>query len=243
MDEGTPVRLQLFLARSGIGSRRVCETYISAGRVKVNGDVARTLGTKVLPGKDEVCFDGKTVNPETQHRYIVLNKPKGYLCSNRDEWDRPLAGDLVQPDFTERLFHVGRLDFQSKGIIFYTNDGLFADTVSHPSSEFEKEYVVEGRDPIPDDVLLSFQRGISFEKEMYTCISYRRLNSRKVSITLIEGKNREIRKVFEFYSIPIRNLTRVRLGCVTVEGLDEGEYRHLKNEEIEYFREKKKEGG
>ncbi len=227
MDEGTKaIRLQLFLARAGIGSRRKCETYISEGRVSVNGRTISGQGFKVHPG-DNVTFDGRLVTEEREKRYLAVYKPAGYLCSNSDRYNRPLVLDLFKDGIRERLFHVGRLDFWSSGLIFYTNDGDFAAAVSHPSSEIEKEYRVSTDRPVPDSLLRRFLEGAEIDGVVYRLKSYRRITATKVKIVLIEGKNREIRRVFEAAGLRIRDLIRIRVGQITLDGLSEGEYREL----------------
>lgn len=224
------IRLQLFLSRAGIGSRRSCENYISQGRVSVNGLIITTQGVKVYPG-DTVYFDGKSVIEEEKNRYFAVYKPAGYLCSNADHFDRPLVKDLFKDDISERLFHVGRLDYRTSGLIFYTNDGNFAAFVSHPSSGIEKEYLVRTDQPIPDSLLLQFRKGIEINNVFYRLKSYRRIAAKKVTIILIEGKNREIRRVFEANGLRIRELIRLRIGPVTLDGLAEGNYRELTKRE------------
>lgn len=224
------VRLQLFLARAGIGSRRTCEKYISQGRVSVNGRTITAQGVKVNPS-DTVYFNGKLVIEEKRNRYIAVHKPAGYLCSNADPFARPLVKDLFTEDMPERLFHVGRLDYWTGGLIFYTNDGNFAAFVSHPSSGIEKEYMVRTDQPIPDSLLLRFRQGIEIDNVFYRLKSYRRITAKKVTIILVEGKNREIRKVFEADGLRIRELKRLRIGPVTLDGLAEGKYRELTRRE------------
>lgn len=235
MGEAELVRLQVFLSRCGIASRRKCEELISAGRIKVNGVVLREMGIKVDPAADLVEFDNVPVKRENRNVYLVLNKPAGYLCSNDDPYGRPLASDLFQKDFPERLFHVGRLDYHTKGLILYTNDGEFADLASHPSRGVEKEYIVECGKKIETSLLDAFQAGVLIDAAVYTCSRYEMISSKKVNIILVEGKNREIRKVFQHFHIPLRGLTRVRFGPVTLGELQPGKYRRLTKEEINFF--------
>lgn len=220
------MRLQVFLAHSGIASRRACETLIAEGRVTVNGQVVATPGTKVLP-TDEVLFDGKPVAVERKKRYILLNKPAGYVCSLADEKGRSTAAELLAPHFKERLYNVGRLDMFSQGLVLFTNDGDFAAQVSHPSSQIEKEYVVDATRPIPKELVDKFCRGIRIEGVFYRCLEARLVHPRRLIIVLIEGKNREIRRVFEHFEIPIRRLTRVRIGNLNLDSMPEGGFREL----------------
>lgn len=219
-------RLQVFLAHGGIASRRACEELIAAGRISVNGQVVTAPGTKVFSG-DQVLFDGKPVTVEEKKRYILLNKPAGYVCSLSDEKGRSTAADLLAPHFSERLYNVGRLDMFSQGLVLFTNDGDFAATVSHPSSQIEKEYVVDAVSPIPQVLVDKFCRGIRIEGVFYRCLEARLVHPRRLVVVLIEGKNREIRRVFQHFEVPIRRLTRVRIGNLNMDSLPEGGFREL----------------
>jgi len=238
-EENKLLRLQVYLARCGIASRRKAEEYIAAGRVRVNGVPVTAAGTKVGPS-DYVEFDGQVVVPEQEFRYLVLNKPPGYLCSNSDPEGRPLAVELLQPHFKERLFYVGRLDFMSEGLIFFTNDGDFALKVSHPSAEIEKEYRIDSLDQVSEIILRSYLQGITIENIRYRIRNYRRIDPYRFHVTLVEGKNREIRRLLAYSGIGIRSLTRVRIGPVQIEGLEGGNYRSLTREEIQWFRKESK---
>ena len=229
---GEQLRLQVYMARCGIGSRRHCEQYIREGRVKVNG-VPAELGAKVEPS-DRVALDNKTLHPQSQRIYLAVNKPEGYLCSNSDSRGRPLVLDLLQ-DVPVRIFHVGRLDFRSSGLIFYTNDGEFSKIVSHPSSRIEKEYQVETKHPIDEAILQEYKRGITIGAESYRLKWYQFKTPRKVVLTLIEGKNREIRRVFEHFNQHLSRIHRVRIGCVHLRGLPAGGYRMLSRKEVDWF--------
>src|SRR6056297_103627 len=227
-------RLQVYLARCGIGSRRKNEEYIAAGRASVNVKTVTAPGTKVYPG-DEVCFDGTPIEPESVHRYIALYKPPRFICSNSDPQNRPLAIDLLKPYYSERLYNVGRLDFMSEGLIFFTNDGNFTRIVSHPSSEIEKEYRVICHNPIDESILDQWVEGVTVEGTSYKIKTYRTEGPYEVFLTLIEGKNREIRTLFKAWKIDIKRLIRVRIGPTTIEGLNPGEHRLLTTDEVDWF--------
>jgi len=152
------VRLQAYLAHCGVASRRASEELILAGRVSVNGIIVTTLGTKVS-GTDTVLLDGKPVHLEQKKHYIALHKPAGYICSAHDP-RAPLAQELLHEDITERVYTIGRLDFPSSGLILFTNDGVFAAALGHPSAELEKEYIVDSTVPIPDSMLEAFRNGV-----------------------------------------------------------------------------------
>lgn len=230
------LRLQVALAHAGVASRRACEEIIKDGRVTVNGSTVREMGFKVLPS-DVIAVDGKVVTKEDTKRYILLNKPLGYVCSSSDEKGRAVAKDLLKPFFTERLYNVGRLDMFSSGLILFTNDGDFAQTVAHPASELEKEYIVETSLPYPKELIACFMKGVRVDGVFYKCRFAERLSARKMRIVLIEGKNREIRRVIESFDVRVKSLARVRIGFLTLEdangkALADGAFRELSNEEV-----------
>ncbi|WP_318712628.1 pseudouridine synthase [Treponema sp.] len=225
------MRLQQYMARCGVASRRASEEIIISGRVTVNGELVTTLGTKVS-AKDEVCVDGKKIALEETKRYIILNKPAGYVCSSSDEKGRPIALDLLKEKYSERLYNVGRLDIFSCGLIIYTNDGDFAARLSHPSAELEKEYIVDTSTAMPRELADDFMKGVRIDGIFYKCIDARELNSHRMRIVLAEGKNREIRRVFESREVGIRSLMRIRIGCVGVGDLQYGQFRELSQDEV-----------
>ncbi|WP_407396802.1 pseudouridine synthase [Treponema sp.] len=225
------MRLQQYMARCGVASRRASEEIITSGRVTVNGQLVTALGTKVT-SKDTVCVDGKEIFLEETKRYILLNKPAGYVVSSSDEKGRPIALDLLKEKYSERLYNVGRLDMFSCGLILYTNDGDFAARLSHPSAELEKEYIVDTSTPMPRNLAEEFMKGVRVDDVFYKCIDARELNSHRMRIVLAEGKNREIRRVFESREVGIRSLMRIRIGCVGVGDLQYGQFRELTQDEV-----------
>lgn len=233
-DHGDRIRLQLYMARCGVASRRASEKLIEGGSVMVNGRVVTELGTRVGPG-DDVRVDGRRIAPESTHVYVALHKPPRYLCSSSDPQGRPLAVDLLAGSFAERLFSVGRLDFLSSGLILFTNDGEFAGAVSHPSARVEKEYQVDAQYPVPEELLLRYAQGITVDGEHYRLERYEYRNPRSVRLTLVEGKNREIRRVFSSWRIGVKRIHRVRVGIVTLRGIPLGQYRPLTRKEIDWF--------
>ena len=225
------MRLQQYMARCGVASRRASEEIIISGRETVHGELVTTIGTKVS-AKDEVCVDGKKIALEETKRYIILNKPAGYVCSSSDEKGRPIALDLLKEKYSERLYNVGRLDMFSCGLIIYTNDGDFAARLSHPSAELEKEYIVDTSTAMPRELADDFMKGVRIDGIFYKCIDARELNSHRMRIVLAEGKNREIRRVFESREVGIRSLMRIRIGCVGVGDLQYGQFRELSQDEV-----------
>ena len=226
------VRLQVFLAHSGVASRRASEKIILDGRVVVNGVVVTELGTKVS-AKDKITLDGKPLSLEEKKRYVLLYKPLGVVCSQSDEKGRPVAVDLLRESYSERLYNVGRLDMFSHGALIFTNDGDFAARLSHPSAEIEKEYIVESSLPLPRYLAEDFKRGVRVEGVFYKAKDAEELNSHRMRVVLVEGKNREIRRVFENAGVAIRNLCRVRIGNVELGELEPGQFRDLSEKEVQ----------
>ena len=227
---GRSIRLQVFLSHAGVASRRAAEEIIASGRVSVNGVTITAQGTKVEEG-DTVLLDGKPVLPEVKKHYIALNKPPGYICSSGDPQGRPLALSLL-PVQKERLYNVGRLDFLSCGLIFFTNDGAFAARLGHPSCGLEKEYIVEATGIIPDETVDAFCGGITIEDVYYKAKTAEKTGRKSMRIVLVEGKNREIRRVFSHFHLHPSVLRRVRIGSVLLGNLPEGSSRPLTQKEI-----------
>lgn len=214
-----------------MASRRQSEQLIAEGLVSVNGEVVTRQGQKVEAG-DAVTYRGARLYLQTTRHYIALHKPPGYLCSNSDPEGRPLAIDLLGEHIKERLYNVGRLDYLSSGLLLFTNDGEFARRVTHPSSRIEKEYLVEATQPIPDQVLWDAKKGIAIGRDTYRVRQFQRRSAVKVGLVLDEGKNREIRVIFEQYGIPLRRVHRVRIGGVRLATMRPGEYRRLSPREV-----------
>jgi len=230
------VRLQVYLAHAGVSSRRAAEALISQGRITVNGRKVTTPGEKVLPG-DDVCFDGKAVKPENTSVYLVLNKPPLYISSSFDPQGRPLALDLL-PDCKVRLYNVGRLDYRSSGLIIFTNDGEFAALIGHPRANLEKEYLIEAKSPVPDSLVEEFARGLIIDGVLYRAHFIEKTGKKSLRIVLVEGKNREIRRVFSHFHQHPERLQRIRIGPVCLGDLKEGESRPLSEGELHELRSK-----
>ena len=227
LPEGEQVlRLQVYLAHAGVASRRASEKLIAEGRVSVNGRIVAAPGEKVSP-EDIIRVDGALLRQERVFHYLALHKPPLYICSAADPQGRSLAQDLLPRDIKERLYHIGRLDYRSSGLILFTNDGAFAAQISHPSAEIEKEYLVEASGPIPDKVLEDFVRGVVIDQVFYQAAGIERLGRKSLRIILIEGKNREIRRVFSYFHLHPVRLHRVRIGPVLLGDLPEGASRPL----------------
>jgi 23S rRNA pseudouridine2605 synthase len=228
------VRLQKFLAQAGIASRRASEAIILAGRVEVNGRSVTRLGTQVDPAKDVVTVSGKPIQP-LSHRYVAVHKPKGVLCTRKDERGRALLGDLLPPDWD--LKPVGRLDRDSEGLIFATNDGEFALRMTHPRYNVPKVYTVEVKGKVPQTALTQFTEGVEDAGELLRARKATLVRSTRarsiVRIELTEGKNREVRRLFATQKIKVIRLTRVQIGKIKLGELPPGKWRTLTETEIQ----------
>jgi pseudouridine synthase len=228
-----PVRLQVYLAKCGVGSRRSCEALIAEGRVSVNNKTVREMGVKVSEN-DIVQVDLETVEPNDKLYYFALNKPRGFVCTNYDPNEDRYARDLIQIRDQNLLFNVGRLDKDSMGLILFTNDGDFAQKVTHPRFEIEKEYLVHTSENINEADLMEAVKGVYIDlKVPYRIKSFEMQSKSWVKVILTEGKNREIRKIFSYLGYDVKSLTRVRIGCITLGELAVGDYRALTKKEID----------
>lgn len=230
MEENKGVKLQVYLAKAGIGSRRKCEEYISDGRVSVDGEIIIQQGMRITGQK--VTFDGRAVYPAKKMVYIALNKPVRYLCTSSDPEGRSMAIDLVKGAWPGRVYNVGRLDFMSSGLIFFTNDGEFTKKITHPSSGILKTYLVETREEIPKEMLDQWKKGVMIDGVKYKIEEYSIKMPKRVTLTLREGKNREIRNLFNSKRFKIKKLHRIRIGNINISGLKTGEYRFLTDTEV-----------
>jgi 23S rRNA pseudouridine2605 synthase len=228
------MRLQRWLAACGVASRRASERYITDGRVTVNGRVVTELGTKVDPERDEVRVDGERARASQRRIYVALNKPSGVVCTASDPAGRPRAIDLVQ--VPARLFPVGRLDAESEGLLLLTNDGDFAQRVTHPRYEVPKVYrvVVKG-EPAPD-ALAKLREGVWLAEGKAAPAEIRILRQTRqlttLALTLREGKNREVRRLLARVELAVKRLMRVRIGPVILGTLKRGQWRTLTEFEV-----------
>ena len=228
------VRLQKFLADAGVASRRAGEQFILEGRVEVNGQVVQQLGVKVDPVHDKVRVDGKPVHTKRK-LYIALNKPKGCVCSRKDEFERPTIYELLPKEWNN-LYSVGRLDYDTEGLIFLTNDGQFALRLTHPRYEVSKKYVVMVEVRVEPEMLEKFVQGVFHEGERLKARKAHLVSSTKsmtvVELELTEGKNREVRRMFESQGVMVKRLQRVQIGKIKLGELKPGKWRTLTEPEI-----------
>jgi pseudouridine synthase len=226
-------RLQKILARAGLASRRGAEVLIAEGRVSVNGTTVREPGTKADLAEDDVRLDGKRVRPPAQKAYLVLNKPKGVVSTRRDPEGRVTVMDLAPS--LPGLFPVGRLDVTTEGLILLTNDGVFAQRVSHPRYQVPRVYRAKVR-RVPDgETLARLRRGLVIEGERLAVDRVRVAsadNNAWLELTLHEGKHHEVRRLLEAVGHPVSKLKRVAIGPVTDRGLSPGQFRALTPREV-----------
>jgi 23S rRNA pseudouridine2605 synthase/23S rRNA pseudouridine2604 synthase len=223
-------RLQKFLSRAGVCSRRKGEELIRAGRVRVNGRVVVELGAKIDPELDRVSVDGLPVQAETRSVYIALNKPRGYVTSCRHPGKR-IVLDLV--DVPQRIFPVGRLDKDSTGLLLLTNDGRLHQKLSHPSFDHEKEYDVTVARPISDGALQRMAEGLPLRDGRTRPAEVYRIGARHFRIVLREGRNRQIRRMVRRLGNEVVDLKRIRVSVIRLGRLPEGAWRHLTDLEVQ----------
>lgn len=232
-------RLNKYLAHAGVGSRRQCDELIRAGRVRVDGQTVRELGTRVGPDQ-EVSVDEQPVRTE-RHVYWLVNKPKGYLCTNHDPAGRPLAINLV-PKVSQRVYTVGRLDEESEGLLLLTNDGDLANRLMHPRYGVDKTYLVQVAGQPTQTDLGKLVKGIFLSEGRVKAKRVKRLrsqgNSTWMQIVLAEGKNREIRRMLARLEHKVLNLRRIAIGPVKLGGLKPGKSRPLHKDELAALRQK-----
>ena len=228
------VRLQKFLAEAGVASRRAAEQLIVKGRVEVNGETVTQLGAKVDPARDRVMVDGRSVKTKRKF-YVALNKPKGYICTRSDPEQRRIITDLLPLEWRS-LYPVGRLDHDTEGLIFITNDGDFALHLTHPRYGTRKVYhaTVEGR--VEQSHLSKFTAGIMDDGELLKASRARLLSANNtrsvVEVELAEGKNREIRRMFKSLGLEVSKLKRTQIGRIKLGELPTGKWRTLTEPEI-----------
>ncbi len=233
------IRLQKILAAAGLGSRRGAEDLIRTGRVTVNGKQITELGSRVDPFRDSVAFDGEKLRAE-KPSYLLVYKPKGYLCTHQDPDGRPTVYDLLPRQEQRRLFSIGRLDRASEGLLILTNDGTFADLLAHPRHELPKTYVVTLKGCIPTETVVKLRQGVWLSDgkthPARVRILERRSRQSKLEVTLSEGRNRQIRRMLARFDFKVPELTRTRIGPLGIGRLRPGSMRRLLREEVDMLR-------
>jgi 23S rRNA pseudouridine2605 synthase len=228
-DEGAGVRLQKVLAQAGLGSRRVCEELIDAGRVRVNGEVA-VLGRRVDPEADAVEVDGAQIGVRAGLVHYLLNKPAGVITTASDPHGRRTVLDLVPAE--PRVFPVGRLDADSEGLLLLTNDGDLAHRLTHPSFGVDKEYLVEVKGEPHRGALSRLREGVDLDDGRTAPAKVAQLDARLLRITIHEGRNRQVRRMCDAVGFPVVRLVRTRIGPITDRTLRPGAWRALSQDEV-----------
>lgn len=228
------MRLQKYIAECGVASRRKSEELIKQGRVKVNGIPVSEMGVKVSD-EDVVEVDGRRISLEQKKVYIMLNKPVGYISSVRDQFSRNTVVDLIK-GVKERIYPVGRLDYDTSGLLLLTNDGDFAFRLTHPKHEMKKTYIAEVEGVPDSNDIESFQNGLRIEDYVTSPAELTVLEKKKsssiVKVVIHEGKNRQVRKMCDAIGHPVISLKRIAIGDLYLKSLPEGQWRYLKEEEI-----------
>lgn len=228
-------RLQKVIANSGITSRRKAEELIKEGKVEVNGVVITELGTKVS-SNDIILVNGKTINKELVKRYYVLNKPRGVITSVSDDLGRPTVMDYISSDV--RVYPVGRLDYDTTGLVLLTNDGDLANIIMHPSNKIKKTYIAKIEGILDKDDIDKLKHGVYIEGRKVNIADFKikEKNYEKetslISITIMEGRNHIVKKIFENLKHPVIRLTRISIDFLNVKDLKSGEYRELSIKEV-----------
>lgn len=232
------MRLNKFLSTAGVASRRKCDELIKDGKIYVNGKVQANLGTIIDEKKDVVEYLGERVNLPSSFIYLKMNKPKGYACTSSDEKGRKTIFDLLE-DKSVRLFNVGRLDYDTEGLIFLTNDGEFANSVIHPKFQIEKEYIVTVEGAMKESEFAVLRKGAVVDGERMPSARVNPISFdgkvTKLSVIITEGQNHQVRRMFEAIGRDIKLLKRVRIGSVHLGNLYRGKTKPMTAEEVESF--------
>jgi len=228
------VRLQKFLAESGVASRRKSEELIESGKVKVNGHIA-SIGDKINPKKDTVTVSGKKIVKQKENTYILLHKPRGFITTMSDEMDRKCVAELIK-DVKCRVYPVGRLDRDSEGMLIFTNDGEFANALTHPTKHVPKTYRVTVRPSINEEQITALTEGIIIDDRKTAPaevhVVTKEENRVVLEIILYEGRNRQIRKMCEEIGLEVARLKRTAIGSIKLGMLKQGAWRHLTEDEV-----------
>ena len=234
-DDESGIRLQKVLAAAGIGSRRACEQLIDEGRVEVDGQVVLEQGLRVEPGRSVIKVDGMRIPTAPGHVVLALNKPRGVHSTMSDDRGRPCVGDYLRGR-KERLFHVGRLDVDTEGLILLTNDGELANRLTHPSYEVPKTYLVEIAGRVEKDLGKRLMAGVELEDGLATVDSFKVVDARPgkalLELVIHDGRNRIVRRIMDAVSHPVEQLVRVKIGPIRLGDLPPGRTRVLNKGEI-----------
>lgn len=232
------MRLNKYLADCGVDSRRNCDEIIAQGRVKVNGKTITRLGVDVDPENDSVSLDGRRLRQKRRDVYVMLHKPKGVVCTAKDDKGRKTVLDLV--DVKARLFPVGRLDYDTEGLLLLTTDGQLAQTLTHPSHHIPKTYVARIFGELSEEEEKSLEKGVLLDGALTQPATVKVVEkddrTSRIEITIFEGRNRQVRRMLESVGKDVEFLKRVSVGELRLGGLSRGKYRFLTEKEINYLK-------
>ena len=233
-------RLNKYLASCGVASRRESEKLILEGRVKINGKLVKELSTQVNEERDHVTVDGNAVTPVNEYSYIMMYKPKGCVTTLKDEKGRKTVFSYLEDLNIPHLVPVGRLDYDTEGLLLLTNDGELVHALTHPSHEVEKTYLVKVEGEVPEHKLAQLRKGVMVDGQITAKARVKLLEFKdgisKLEVTIHEGRNRQIRKMFEAVEREVIFLKRISVGRVRLGGLSRGSYRYLNDKEIDYLK-------
>lgn len=229
------IRLQKYLSEAQVASRRKSEEIIKQGRVTVNGLITDTLGTKIDDEKDIVCVDGRPVRRAEKMVYIMLNKPEGCVTTASDQFDRKTVMDYVK-DIGQRIYPVGRLDYDTSGLLILTNDGELTYKLTHPKHNVEKTYIASVEKLPSSEAMEHFRKGLVIDGIKTSPAYIEKLSENSLEIKIHEGRNRQVRKMCEVIGTPVKKLKRIAIGNLKMENIDKGKYRYLSADEIEYLK-------
>ena len=228
------MRLNKYLAQCGLGSRRKCDEIISKGKIKINGQIVKDFSFSVT-NEDYVQYNNKLIDAETLVTYMLF-KPKGYICTKNDKYNRKVIYDLLP---SGNLFSVGRLDYDTTGLILLTNDGDLCYKLSHPKFQIKKKYIVSTDQKLTNSQVKQISKGLRIDNKIKYTATINFLSSEKNKffwdVILTEGKNREIKKIFNFFGIKVLSLHRYKFGNLMLGALKEGKYRKIKKSELKSF--------
>lgn len=232
------MRLQKYMAQCGIASRRKCEEMITAGRVAVNDIKIQKMGVDIQPEVDNITVDGKRIRPEVKKHYIIFNKPSGIVTTVHDQFGRKTIMSYFQ-DIPERIFPIGRLDYDSEGLLILTNDGELTYRLTHPKNQVKKTYIVKVKGIPTLDQLKIIQNGVILNRIKTAPADVKIMNNNEntsiLEIQIHEGRNRQVRRMFELIGYSVINLRRSQIGSLSLGNLQPGEWRYLSDKEVHYL--------
>lgn len=226
------MRINKYIAACGVCSRRKAEEYILSGRVRINDMVVSILSADVKEN-DEVFLDEKKIELENKYVYLMLNKPRGYVTTNNEQFGRKCTLDLIKENV--RVYPIGRLDMDTEGLLLFTNDGEFANMLTHPKNKIEKTYIVTTNTFVTNENVETLKKGVDIGGYMTKEAKVKKIGEKKIKIIISEGKNRQVRKMCSAVGLEVVNLKRVQISSLKLGNLACGKYRYLTKDEIRKF--------